>query len=334
MKQNISCAIIRDLIPTYLDELTSEETKQMMEAHFAECRECRTILEELREPKRDEKEVYCEEKELDFLKKNKKKSKFIFSTAVIISIAGILAGIIFPFFTKHELSYGEVNTDVTVGDIQIENTNVNDGMVSLTARSSGTYGIRRVDFSEKDGVVSVKIIGARDKIWTSPVYETKYHTTHTIKKIEMDGNTIWENGMTISDETLAVYHTAHPYVGNHVKNGETLSALKVSDLFGAYTMQLQTSQEPYGMTIILEKPIEKQKEAYLKNYMGFAAYNCMAVIDNLSDVTVQYETEEGRQEITWNLETAQQLLGHSVKEYRKSKSLLELLKWDYYGKLG
>lgn len=39
--EKISCSIIRDLIPSYVDEVCSEETKTCVEHHMEECRECR-----------------------------------------------------------------------------------------------------------------------------------------------------------------------------------------------------------------------------------------------------------------------------------------------------
>ena len=61
---------------------------------------------------------------------------------------------------------------------------------------------------------------------TSPVYEAKYNTERTIRAVKYGDTTIWENGVRISDDTLAVFKTAHPYIGDAEKNGETLSALK------------------------------------------------------------------------------------------------------------
>ena len=330
MKSNVSCAIIKDLMPTYLDELTSEETNRIIEEHIEECEECANLLKNMREPEIDEDEMNNEKIEIDFLKKNKKQSKLIFGSAVIIAVISIVAGFMIPLFAKHELSYEEINLDLSVGDITVDDEFVEDGLLSLTAKAYGEYGISKIDCSEKDGVVTVKVIGARDRIWTSPAYETKYNARHTIKAVKFGNNTIWENGVTVDDDTLDIYKTAHPYVGDASKNGETLYVLKVFEKLGEYTMELHTSEEPYGMTVVIKKPIEKKKEAFLEKYMGFAACNCLALIDNLSSVSFQYESGGVQKEITWDLEKAQKSFGKSIKDYGKSEVSLESLKWDYY----
>lgn len=41
-----NCNIIKDLLPSYLDELCSTESKQLIEEHFEECKGCKTIYEQ------------------------------------------------------------------------------------------------------------------------------------------------------------------------------------------------------------------------------------------------------------------------------------------------
>ncbi len=45
----MKCDIIRDLLPLYCDGLCSEASKQEIEAHVAQCEECRACLAEMKE---------------------------------------------------------------------------------------------------------------------------------------------------------------------------------------------------------------------------------------------------------------------------------------------
>ena len=45
----MKCDIIRDLLPLYCDGLCSEASKQEIEAHVAQCQECRACLAEMKE---------------------------------------------------------------------------------------------------------------------------------------------------------------------------------------------------------------------------------------------------------------------------------------------
>ena len=45
----MKCEIIHDLLPLYCDGLCSEASKQEIEAHVAQCQECRACLAEMKE---------------------------------------------------------------------------------------------------------------------------------------------------------------------------------------------------------------------------------------------------------------------------------------------
>ena len=45
----MKCEIIRDLLPSYIDELTSEVSNEAVEEHLAECESCRAYYEEMKE---------------------------------------------------------------------------------------------------------------------------------------------------------------------------------------------------------------------------------------------------------------------------------------------
>ncbi len=44
----MKCEIIRDLFPSYIDELTSEESNEAVEEHLEKCKECRDYLEAMK----------------------------------------------------------------------------------------------------------------------------------------------------------------------------------------------------------------------------------------------------------------------------------------------
>ena len=45
--KGIHCAVIKDLLPLYYDDVCSEETRILIEAHIASCNECKKELENL-----------------------------------------------------------------------------------------------------------------------------------------------------------------------------------------------------------------------------------------------------------------------------------------------
>ena len=49
----IPCAIIKDLLPLYIDGLTSEETNALVEEHLAECDGCRLTYQVMKDNAED-----------------------------------------------------------------------------------------------------------------------------------------------------------------------------------------------------------------------------------------------------------------------------------------
>lgn len=81
MKEKLSCSIIRDLLPTYIDGLGSEESNNCVKEHLSECKVCR------KEYKRIIKENSTNEKndELKTLMSFKKKIILMFILAIVVS---------------------------------------------------------------------------------------------------------------------------------------------------------------------------------------------------------------------------------------------------------
>jgi hypothetical protein len=96
MPKSEKCKIVQDLLPNYIEKLTSDETNEYIERHLTECNECKGILRDMGEDiildKIDDK------KKLDYLKKIKYKNRLI--VGIILTIATILIIIVISFFTS------------------------------------------------------------------------------------------------------------------------------------------------------------------------------------------------------------------------------------------
>lgn len=45
MKNEIQCSVVNDLLPLYADELTSEDTSSLIQAHLEECEACQKVYQ-------------------------------------------------------------------------------------------------------------------------------------------------------------------------------------------------------------------------------------------------------------------------------------------------
>ena len=128
--KQISCGVIRDLLPSYVEQLTGSETNELVEQHLADCEECRKIVGNMKNNEKMSPVIQGEEKaELDFLKKNKKRTRLIVWCSIIAAVLVICGAIIYA--ATRPSSYFIVD-------------NGDDGVITVTAqnaaKSSGGIG--------------------------------------------------------------------------------------------------------------------------------------------------------------------------------------------------
>lgn len=84
-----NCDIIQDLIPSYVDGICSDATKECVEEHVMECNQCKSLIEIYQDTEITDPNI--EEKQIDGLKKfnNRMKRMNLFSVTLIILLVGL-----------------------------------------------------------------------------------------------------------------------------------------------------------------------------------------------------------------------------------------------------
>ncbi|HZK71617.1 MAG TPA: DUF4825 domain-containing protein [Clostridia bacterium] len=117
------------------------------------------------------------------------------------------------------------------------------------------------------------------------------------------------------------YDARVQYVGNNSEVSHLLNLLGVGDL-GEYTIALKTDKEPYGLTIQYSKLKNNgDKEKFKIMDRIDYAYFVLALIDNLNDVDVNYET------VNYHLtmDEANKMVNGNIKDYGSSPEKLKKL---------
>lgn len=89
--EKITCDIIRDLIPAYVDDICSDSTRNCVEEHVSNCKECREMLSLCRDSMLSADQI--EKKELDAWKKLKRKIRCQQWISCLLLLFLILLGI-------------------------------------------------------------------------------------------------------------------------------------------------------------------------------------------------------------------------------------------------
>ena len=96
MKNDLTCGVVRDLLPSYVEGLTAPETNEAVERHLSDCADCERLRTEL--ASRDVPGAPEEVKEVDYLKKVRRRGRRRVMIAVAVTVLILALGIAAKLF--------------------------------------------------------------------------------------------------------------------------------------------------------------------------------------------------------------------------------------------
>lgn len=107
--QKIHCNIIKDLIPSYIDDLCSDESKELVEEHFKECNNCKKLYEQASLETIPAKPATAR-KEIDYFKTiqmnvNKKNTTLLIITGILFLLQLYVNFNSYRFSSNHLVTY-------------------------------------------------------------------------------------------------------------------------------------------------------------------------------------------------------------------------------------
>lgn len=311
MDDSICCEVICDLLPSYVDGLTSDVTNELVERHLAQCERCRAVWERMKVPEQHS----STQKEIDYLKKTRKTSK---RTAILCALAAVVFAAMLFFVPLYW-----IGTEAD-GSAVIHQISVTGNTVSLEG-SLLDGGVAGLSYREEDGVLTVQVKASPITWFHQRWFESQYTADQEIVQVQMGGLVLWDHGKTISRTTAQVFAAKNPYVGNMPANQEVALALGIQDQFGSYQNVLQTAGEPYDWKLILNEPLQPEWEEGAREMMASNAYVMLAVVGNLGSVTWQYTTAGQERIYTVTAEDASAYIGCDIKTCADTPAALQNL---------
>ncbi|WP_455714907.1 DUF4825 domain-containing protein [Anaerosporobacter sp.] len=320
MGDRLRCEVVRDLLPSYVEGLTSDVTNEEIDLHISSCKECERLYNEMKAPI----ETPMETKEIDYLKKVKKRTnKTIFvGYTIIVAMLFLIIGI------RMYIVGSEVNS---IGNYNSLISKTNDGTEVLVvqgelANRSRVY--KKHNITVEDGTATIKLTDRVALPWEDyNDFYVGYEIPNDVNRVVLNEDVIWEDGVIITKEANEIYDTKHPYVGEMPANGRTAVALQITK-FGQYLNSLQTKEEPYGWTLEFSDTITKDK--IFNERMTQNAYVILSLIDNLGELSWQYNNGSEIITKTVTTEDATKALGQDIKEYSNSISQFQKLLNELY----
>lgn len=326
----IPCEIARDLFPSYIDGLTSKVSNEVLEEHLRTCEACREALDAMREegpgqtePAEDPAALSVpgtsapERKEIDFLRKNRRRNrKILFGSAAGALVLALLliAANLFAVGRGGDTSWAAMN-------LSVEGQTLSFDAVPTDSASA----IAGLHYEEKDGTVTVS---ARS-VLASPLHPGSLHDSYQaeeeIREVRIGDRIIWSQGATVSDLAAELFTLRHDYAGDMPANDHLAQALSMPAYLGAFTNELETEQEPYGWRILLEQEVPAATLPQKERDMDAFGSVLVGLTGNLDHVTFVYSAEGTETERTVTAADATALLGEDIKNCMQDVRTLDNL---------
>ena len=327
----LACHVVKDLLPLYADRLTGEQTSRDIKEHLLGCEDCSREYRAMTgesgsEPKAEGEgpggESFAEpsgrvdpaqaEKEIDYLKKVRKRSKL---PAVIVGCVALLAIAILIVriyvVGKDEPWYVSMSGSVNGKEVNIE---------SITPVYSD-LAISGISFSEQNGVVTVNVRTVPVLFFQSSEKSASYTAQQDVKTLQRaDGLVLWTDNVKVDTYTAEVFKARTKYIGNNSAVADLIKTVNKKYLLGIPdNMELQTKTEPYGLKLYdNDSMVTCTEEEKTRMISYWQKHSCvfLACVDNLGYVEFEYKDLNGQPlNFKFTLEDANRLIGQNLATY-------------------
>lgn len=285
MNHELPCAVVRDLLPNYLEGLTSGETNLAVEAHLAVCPDCAACRAAM--AGEDSAESVEQAREVDYLKKVKRRNGRRILLAVLCTVLLFVAGAAAKIFI-----IGSPVAADSFGWAMVENSQTLE-LTVLSNGSANAFKDFKVDI--RDGVAYV----TGRSVLVSSLYREGSATVEIplegISLVYVCGRLMWTDGVAIDPKTLRLYDMKAPYVGDISALNQIANQLEIQPHMGDYLNSLHTSAEPYRWTLEFTDFGWQglYRKAHISEDMPRYAAQMLALVENLSEVGWSWTDENG-----------------------------------------
>ena len=286
MKYELPCAVVRDLLPNYLEGLTSGETNQAVENQLDRCPDCAACRAAMA-GETPAAETAEQAREVDYLKQVKRRSGRRILLAVLATVLLFVAGAAVKIFI-----IGQPVTEDGFGWAMMEYGDT----LELTVSSNGSANaFKDFDVEVQDGVAYV----TGRSVLVSSLYREGRATVEIpldgVSQIFVCGRLVWADGVAIYPETLRLYELKTPYVGDAPALNSIANELEIRPHVGDYLNSLHTSSEPYRWTLEFTDFGWQglYRKAHISEDMPRYAAQMLALVENLSEVGWTWTDEDG-----------------------------------------
>lgn len=318
MKNELTCDVVEDLLPSYVENLTNTVTNEAILAHVEQCENCREKLE--RAKTTDLQGQDTENREIDYLKKTKKG----YQKKVMLGV--ILTGILFLIAIFIRISL--VSTPVENASLLDFDMNISEEERFINFYGNfidSSKGIAKISYKMEDGVLYISVRQTMTPIFYKNARAKHISYKGKLKQIRVLDRIVWDHGEWILPEVAKIYATKHLYIGSKEDMEASFGVLGLSEKLGDCTIELHTSGEPYGMTLYLKEKYSKENADRMKLWMERYASATIALTDNMNYMEFVYDIDGKQEKFTFTEQQADSMVGQSVKKMTENAASFQKL---------
>ena len=307
MKNKISCQMIEDLLPLYIDHLTQDETNQIIQEHLEQCPECQQKYLDLTVDEQIENPI----EEVNYLKKIKNTNKRKFKYGILTTLAVLTIGVVIKVFIIG-ITVNSENITITNQERIYEN---NTTYIKIDGIINGNQNFKGYKIDENHNII----------IYSSPnilnndnnnKFQLKLECQNEIDYWYLAGNTIYNNQFTfdkkdtneillktkdIFKDSSDIFYTLHMYVHimQHNSHGDCA------------TGGLSVDNKLVHFQIDLNEELDQAN-------MRWMAAVCFSFTDDLEKVSFYYQKpnlDEMNNSQTFTYTVSDLKLKHDIKYY-------------------
>lgn len=196
------CKIICDLLPSYIDELTTEDTNQYIEQHLDNCKDCKEVIEEMRK-----------DFKTNIIKKDTREVKYIKKYSVKMKILKfILLGILLIFLFSY---IRKVIILVGLNNKTNEYANLSNCYMKTINFTSAEETMTTLENYKKDGkyIRKIKSLLENSKTTTTEYYNGEnLNVYNEIESEKKDGEHVLRKTASLNSDKHVIYEPVIPNV--------------------------------------------------------------------------------------------------------------------------
>lgn len=196
--EKINCNVIQDILPLYIDDVVSDDTKELVEEHLQNCEICQRVYHETKTDLENDLKNFRK-----FLKKKKTKTILLSIATTIVCFVAV-----FTFMNKHVIYINYKDAGITI---------VEDNKDEVTYRMNIKGNYRwKTSLDRETGVMTIHFEQSLWEKYVSCIFYP-YDNLHEILKkdeikevyVDKDGTTttIWEAPEEEQKAYLSEEHT-------------------------------------------------------------------------------------------------------------------------------